>query len=34
MDQNAYNAAIQREEFDFSQAVIRKLSDYYSKRVV
>ena len=34
MDQNVHNAAIQREEFEFSQNVIRKLTDYFSKRVV
>ena len=34
MDQNVHNGTITKEEFDFSQAVIRKLSDYFSTRVV
>ena len=34
MDQNNHKGAIQKEEFEFSQSVIRKLSDYYSTRVV
>ena len=34
MDQNIHNGTITKEEFDFSQSVIKKLSDYYSNRVV